>query len=71
MAAKKITTVQVFGPDHNYIRALAEEHGLRMPAVLAAIVRGFRNASPTVQAQAFDLSRANEQAAPVESEVAA
>jgi hypothetical protein len=57
---KKITTVQVFESDQNYIRALSKEHGLRRPAVLAAIIRGFRNASPTVQAQAFDLSKANE-----------
>ena len=68
---QKITTIQCSEADHGYIKEMAREHGLNLPACLAAIVRGFRNASPTVQAQAFDLSRANDQAAPAESEGAA
>lgn len=50
---RKITTVQAYESDHEFVKALARQHDLKMPSVLAAIIRGFRNASPTVQEQAF------------------
>ena len=67
----KITTIQCAEADHAYVKEMAREHGLKIPACLAAIVRGFRNASPTVQAQAFDLSKKNETPTTDESGVAA
>lgn len=50
---RKITTVQAYEADHEFIKEMAREHDMKMPAVLAALIRGFRNASPTVQEQAF------------------
>jgi len=65
---KKMTTTQAYATDHAFIKAMAEEHDLNMPAALAAIVRGFRNASQTVQEQAFIPPNLK---VPAESEVAA